>query len=59
MDYLGLNQLLAPRLPMPILDTDELRLKRADFCHRFAKRPYYFIRARNPGIVLDQVERLL
>lgn len=59
MDYLGLNQLLAPRLPMPIIDTDALRLKRADFCHRFAKRPYYFMRAKNPEIVLDEVERLL
>lgn len=59
MDYLGLNQLLAPRLPMPIIDTDKLRLKRADFCHRFARRPYYLIRAKDPKIVLDEVEHLL
>jgi hypothetical protein len=59
MDYLGLNQLLAPRLLMPIIDTEELRRKRAEFCHSFAKRPYYFIRASNPAIVLNEVERLL
>ncbi len=59
MNYLGLNQLLAPGLPMPIVDTDELRRKRADFVHRFARRPYYLIRAGNPQLLLDEVERLL
>ena len=58
MNYLGLNQLLAPGLAMPIIDTDELRNKRADFCHRFAQRPYYLIRARNPQLLLDEVEKL-
>jgi hypothetical protein len=59
MDYLGLHQILAPGIPMPILDTDDLRLKRADFIHRFAVRPYYFIRAANPQLMMDQVEQLL
>ncbi|MGQ9713563.1 MAG: hypothetical protein ACUVST_02255 [Anaerolineae bacterium] len=59
MNYFGLNQLLSPGLPMPIIDTDELRLRRADFCHRFAQRPYYLIRAKNPQLLLDEVERLL
>jgi hypothetical protein len=59
MDYLGLHQILAPGLPMPIIDSDELRLKRADFCHRFAERPYYIIRARDPQLLMDQVEKLL
>lgn len=59
MNYLGLNQLLAPGLAMPIIDTDELRARRADFVHRFARRPYYLIRARNPQLILDEVERLL
>jgi hypothetical protein len=59
MNYFGLNQLLAPGLVMPIIDTDELRGKRADFCHRFAQRPYYLIRAKNPQLVLDEVEKLL
>ena len=59
MNYFGLNQLLSPGLVMPIIDTDEMRHKRAGFCHRFAKRPYRLIRARNPQLVLDEVEKLL
>ncbi len=59
MNYLGLHQVLAPGLPMPIIDTDELRLRRADFCHRFCERPYYMVRARDPQRVLDEIERLL
>jgi hypothetical protein len=58
INYHGLHQLLAPGLPMPIIDTDELRLKRADFCHRFARRPYFLIRAANPQRLLDEVEKL-
>jgi hypothetical protein len=58
MNYFGLNQLLTPGLAMPIIDTDELRIKRADFCHRFCKRPYYLMRAKNPQLLLDEVERL-
>ena len=59
MDYLGLHMMLAPGIPMPILDTAERRLKRADFVHRFVTRPYFFIRAANPQLLLDEVEKLL
>jgi len=59
MNYLGVNQLLAPGLPMPVIDTDELRLKRADFARRFCERPYYFIRAKTPQIVWNELEQLL
>ncbi len=59
MNYFGLNQLLAPGLPMPVIDTDELRVKRADFVRRFCQRPYYLIRAKTPQIVWDEIERLL
>lgn len=59
MDYLGLHLMLAPGLAMPILDTDALRSERAGFIHRFAARPYYFVRAANPQLLLDEVERLL
>jgi len=58
INYHGLHQLLAPGLPMPLIDTDELRLRRADFCHRFAHRPYHLIRAANPQLLLDEVEKL-
>jgi hypothetical protein len=59
MNYFGLSQLLAPGLSMPIIDADELRIKRADFCHRFAGRPYHLIRARNPQLLWDEVEKLV
>lgn len=59
MNYFGSNQLLAQSLAMPIIDTDELRLKRADFCRRFCQRPYYLVWAKTPQLVWDEVERLL
>jgi hypothetical protein len=59
MNYYGLNQLLAPGLPMPVIDTDELRVKRADFVRRFCQRPYYLIRAKTPQLVWDELEQLL
>lgn len=60
INYMGLNILLAPGLPMPILDTEELRFKRAAFIQEFiAGRPYHLIRARTPQILMDEVEKLL
>jgi hypothetical protein len=59
INYLGLHILLAPGLPMPILDSDELRNKRAAFIEAFIRKPYHLIRARTPQILLDEVERLL
>jgi hypothetical protein len=41
------------------VDTDERRVRRADFVHRFAVRPYYLIRGRTPQVILDEVEKLL
>jgi hypothetical protein len=59
MNYHGLHELLAPGVPMPVLDTDAARAKRADFCERFAARPYYLIRAKTPQILFDEVEKVL
>jgi len=59
MDYLGLHVMLAPGVPMPLLDTDELRQRRAVFIHHFATRPYYFVRAANPQLMMNEVEELL
>lgn len=59
MNYHGLHELLAQGLPMPIIDTDALRAKRADFCVRFCERPYYLIRAKNPQLLFDELEKLL
>ncbi len=58
-DYFGLHLLLAPGRPMPILDTEELRLQRAAFIRDFARRPYYFIRGKDPQIIIDEVDRIL
>jgi hypothetical protein len=61
MNYFGLNQLLSSEgVVMPIVDTDELRARRGEFCSRFAAgRPYYMIRARTPQMLFDEVERLI
>ncbi|HSQ16633.1 MAG TPA: hypothetical protein VLM83_02955 [Anaerolineales bacterium] len=60
MNYFGLNQLLAPGLVMPIIDTKEKRQKRAEFGHRFAEpRPYYMIRAATPQLIFDELEKFL
>jgi len=59
INYIGLHLMLAPGLAMPIIDTPELRVKRADFCHRFSERLYYFIRAKTPQLLFDEVERFL
>ena len=58
-NYFLLNELLAPGLPMPIVDTDSLRAARADFVRRFAERPYHFVRAATPQVLLDEVDRVL
>lgn len=58
-NYLLLNELLAPGWPMPIIDTQPLRLARAEFVERFADRPYYFVRAATPQVLLDAVDEVL
>jgi hypothetical protein len=58
-NYFLLNELLAPGIPMPLVDTDDLRRARAAFVHRFCDRPYYFVRAATPQVLLDEVERVL
>jgi hypothetical protein len=58
-NYLLLNELLAPGFAMPIVDTESLRRARAAFVQRFAERPYYFVRAATPQVLLDQVDRIV
>jgi len=58
-NYLLLNELLAPGWPMPVIDTEPLRHTRAKFVERFAQRPYYFVRAATPQVLMDQVDRVL
>ena len=58
-NYFLLNELLAPGHPMPVVDTVERRAARATFVERFTDRPYHFIRAATPQVLLDEVERVL
>jgi hypothetical protein len=58
-NYFLLNELLAPRLPMPIVDTEARRAARAAFVERFSERPYFFVRAATPQVLLDEVDRVL
>jgi hypothetical protein len=58
-NYFLLNELLAPGFAMPMVDTDVLRKGRVDFVQRFAERPYFFVRAANPQVLLDEVDRVL
>jgi hypothetical protein len=58
-NYFLTNELLAPGFPMPMVDTDALREARADFVRRFAERPYYFVRAATPQVLLDELDRVL
>jgi hypothetical protein len=58
-NYFLLNELLAPAWPMPMIDTEPLRRARAEFLERFSERPYYFVRAANPQVLMDEVDRIL
>lgn len=58
-NYFLLNELLAPGIPMPIVDTESLRLKRAAYAQRFSERPFYFIRAATPQALVDETDTIL
>jgi hypothetical protein len=58
-NYFLLNELLAPGFPMPIVDSEERRAARARFVQRFTERPYFFVRAATPQVLLDEVDRVL
>ena len=58
-NYFLLNELLAPGWAMPILDTSALRRARAQFVTMFSERPYYMVRAANPQVLLDQLDKVL
>jgi hypothetical protein len=59
-NYFLLNELLAIGHVMPMVDTEELRAKRAEFAKRFvAPRPFFFIRAATPQVLMDEVDKIL
>ena len=58
-NYFLLNELLAPGLPMPIVDTEERRLRRAEFIQDFCTRPFYMVRAATPQALMDEVDKII
>jgi hypothetical protein len=58
-NYFLLNELLAPGWPMPIVDTEPLRRSRAAFAAAFSERPFYFVRAATPQVLMDEVDGVL
>jgi hypothetical protein len=58
-NYFLTNELLAPGQVMPMVDDDALRARRATFVDRFCERPFFFIRAATPQVLLDEVDRIL
>jgi hypothetical protein len=58
-NYFLTNELLAPGHVMPLVDTDALRERRAGFVARFCERPFWFIRAATPQVLLDEVDGIL
>lgn len=58
-NYFLTNELLAPGHVMPLLDSDPLRARRAAFVASFCVRPFYFIRAATPQVLLDEVDAVL
>ena len=58
-NYFLLNELLAPGFPIPLVDTEARRRTRAGFIARFCERPFHFVRAANPQLLLDEVDRVL
>ncbi len=57
-NYFLTNELLAPGHVIPMLDNDTLRQRRAGFVASFCERPFYFIRAATPQVLLDEVDKL-
>ncbi len=59
-NYFLLNELLAVGHVMPMVDTEELRAKRAAFVTKFvAPRKFYMIRAATPQVLMDEVDKVL
>jgi hypothetical protein len=58
-NYFLTNELLAPGHVMPLVDSDALRRRRAGFVASFCERPFYFIRAATPQVLLDEVDKVL
>ena len=58
--YFLAHEILSVKLPCPNLEHWEDKLRRARFCSYFVeKRPCYVIRAKNPQLLLDEVDKII
>jgi hypothetical protein len=58
-NYFLTNELLAPGFPMPLTDTEPLRRARAAFVQKLGDRPFFFVRAATPQVLMDEVDKVL
>jgi hypothetical protein len=58
-NYFLTNELLASGWPMPLTDTLELRKARAEYVNDFSDRPFYFIRAATPQVLMDEADKVI
>ncbi len=58
-NYFLTNELLAPGFPMPLTDTEASRKARAVFVQKLGDRPFFFVRAATPQVLMDEVDRVL
>jgi len=58
-NYFLTNELLAPGFPMPLTDTEALRKARAVFVQKLGDRPFFFVRAATPQVLMDEVDKVL
>jgi len=59
-NYFLTNELLAPGHIMPLTDTEALRAARAGFIQSFcADRPFFFVRAATPQVLMDEADKVV
>jgi len=59
-DFYILRSLISSLVPMPIVDDEEHRRKRAAFIADFAReRSYYFVRGKSPRVIVDELDKIL
>jgi hypothetical protein len=44
---------------MPLTDTEVLRKARARFVQKLGDRPFFFVRAATPQVLMDEVDKVL
>ena len=58
-NYFLLNELLAPGCRCRCSTARRCATREPQFVERFSERPYFFIRAANPQVLMDEVEKVI